>query len=299
MRRYSLVYLLSRSFKGVFRNGFMTFASILILTSCLLISGCFGLLIANIYVNLNSLDALNEIVCICHYDTGDKAVEALKEKLPLVENVTEVTYVSKDEALEQQKEKYAAYPEIFNRFTEENNPFPDSFVIKYGDSEDAVNLVFELKSFPEFKSVSDKIETANTLESIKNTVMLVFVIFMAILLFISIVIIMNTVRISVNSRKEEITVMRYVGATNFFISFPFLIETFVIGLISAVIAFALQLVTYEVLFAKIGQGGSVSALISLIPFPSVAAYVILAFVAISLVTCYIGAQLALSRSARV
>lgn len=299
MRRYSISYLISRSFKGLFRNGFMTFASILILTSCLFISGCFALLITNLYVNLNSIDALNEIVCICNYDTDKEAIASLQKRIPTLDNVTSVTYVSKEEALAEQREKYAAYPEVFERFTEENNPFPDSFIIKYADSEDAVNLVFELKSYPEFKSVTDKIETANTLESLKNTVMWLFVGFMAVLLFISVIIIMNTERISVSARADEITVMRYVGATNWFISFPFLLEASVIGVISTVCAFVLQLFTYEAVFNRLGADGSVSSLITIIPFSEVAPITFYAFLFVALVTCYIGAKIALVRNAKV
>ena len=160
MRKYSLPYLLGRSFKGFSRNGFMSFASVLILTSCLLISGCFGLLIYNLYVNLNDLDELNEIVCICRYeDFGEEEHQALYKKLTQLENVEEVQYTPRAEALEKMREKYAEHPQVLERFAEENNPFPDVYTIKYAGSEaQATDLLFTLrntKQFPEFKSVDN------------------------------------------------------------------------------------------------------------------------------------------------
>ena len=304
MRKYSLPYLLGRSFKGFSRNGFMSFASVLILTSCLLISGCFGLLIYNLYVNLNALDELNEIVCICRYDEFEKSeLDALYERLCALDNVESVEYTSRSEALEKMREKYAEHPQVLERFAEENNPFPDVYTIKYSGSEaEATDLLFALRSdkqFPEFKSVEDRIETANTLERLKNTVLWIFIGFLLVLVFISVVIIMNTVRMAISSRNDEIEVMRYIGATGWFISFPFIFETFMTGLLAALIAFGGQMLIYDKTMQIISKDASVSGLISFVPFSQIWYYVLAAFIALSLLTCYIGSKISLSKHIKV
>lgn len=304
MRRYSLPYLLGRSFKGFSRNGLMSFASVLILTSCLLISGCFGLLIYNLYVNLNDLDELNEIVCICRYKDFEKSeLDALYDRLCKLENVEEVQYTSRAEALEKMREKYAEHPQILERFADDNNPFPDVYTIKYSGSEaEATDLLFALrnsKQFPEFKSVEDRIETANTLEKLKNTVLWIFIGFMLVLVFISVVIIMNTVRMAITARADEIEVMRYIGATGWFISFPFIFETFFTGLISALIAFGAQILIYDKTLQIISTDASVSGLIRFVPFSEVWYFVLGSFIVLSLLTCYIGSKISLYKHIKV
>ena len=304
MRKYSLSYLMSRSFKGFSRNGLMSVASILILTSCLLVSGSFGLIIYNLYVNLHSLNELNEIVCMCNYEKiPDEQLDDLYNRLVALPNVTEVKFTSREEALANMREKYSQHPQVLDRFNEDNNPFFEIYTISYsGTDNDAVNLLFTLRNkseFPEFRAVEDKLETANTLERLKNTILWIFGSFMIVLLFISVVIIMNTVRMAISSRSEEIEIMRYIGATGWFISFPFMIESLFTGLISAIIAFILQFITYNYLFGLLASGSSSTGIITIIPFADIWYYVALGFIALSFLTCYIGAKISLSKHIKV
>ena len=304
MRRYSLSYLMSRSFKGFSRNGLMSVASILILTSCLLISGSFGLIIYNLYVNLNSLNELNEIVCMCNYEKlPDEQYDDLYNRLTALPNVTKVEFTSREQALENMREKYAQHPQVLDRFNDENNPFFEIYTISYtGSDQDAVNLLFSLRNkndFPEFRTVEDKLETANTLESLKNTILWIFGGFMLVLVFISVIIIMNTVRMAISSRSEEIEIMRYIGATGWFISFPFMLESLFTGLVSAVIAFVLQFLTYNYMFKLLTSGASSSGIITIAPFSELWPYVAIGFLALSFLTCYIGSKISLSKHIKV
>ena len=304
MRKYSLSYLMSRSFKGFSRNGLMSVASILILTSCLLVSGTFGLIIYNLYVNLNSLNELNEIVCMCNYEKiPDEQLDDLYNRLAALPNVQSVKFTSREEALANMREKYAQHPQVLDHFNEENNPFFEIYTITYtGSDQDAINLLFTLRNkseFPEFRAVEDKLETANTLEKLKNTILWIFGSFMIVLIFISVVIIMNTVRMAISSRSEEIEIMRYIGATGWFISFPFMIESLFTGLVSAVIAFILQFITYNYLFGLLASGGSSTGIITIVPFGDVWHFVALGFIALSFLTCYVGAKISLSKHIKV
>lgn len=304
MRKYSLSYLMSRSFKGFSRNGLMSIASILILTSCLLVSGSFGLIIYNLYVNLNSLNELNEIVCMCSYEKlPDEQYDDLYNRLTALPNVTKVDFTSREQALVNMREKYAQHPQVLDRFNEENNPFFEIYTISYtGSDQDAVNLLFTLRNkneFPEFRTVEDKLETANTLEQLKNTILWIFGAFMFILVFISVIIIMNTVRMAISSRSEEIEIMRYIGATGWFISFPFMIESLFTGFVSAVIAFVLQFLTYNYMFNMLSSGAASSGIITIVPFSELWPYVVIGFLALSFLTCYIGSKISLSKHIKV
>ena len=306
MRRYSLSYLLSRSFKGFSRNSLMSVASVLILTSCLLVSGSFGLIIYNLYVNLNSLNELNEIVCMCQYEKmTDEQLTDLQERIEALPNVKSVELTTREQALEAMREKYAKYKQVFDRFDEENNPFFEKFTITYsGSDQNATDLLFTLRDsnqFPEFRAVDDKIDTANKLEKLKNTVFWIFGAFMIVLVFISIVIIMNTVRMAISSRREEIEIMRYIGATGWFISFPFMVESLFTGLISAVIAFFLQFLTYDYLCKLLTPSASSASdsLISITPFSQLWYFVAGGFLLLSFITCYIGSKISLSKHIKV
>ncbi|MBO4423666.1 MAG: permease-like cell division protein FtsX [Clostridia bacterium] len=302
MRRYSLTYLLSRSFKGFSRNGLMSFASVLILTSCLLISGTFGLLVYNISKSLGNLNELKEFVCLCGYEKpAEGELEDIESRLRALPHVEDVKLTTREEALVNMKEKYAKHPQVLERFNEENNPFFEIFTVTYNGSEqDAADLWFTLTNeFPEFRAVEDKLETANKLEKVKTTVLWIFGGFMVTLVFISIIIIMNTVRMAISARSEEIEIMRYIGATGWFISFPFMVESLFTGLISIVIAFLLQFLSYDYLLKLLAPDPETSGIIQIAPFGEVWYYVLIGFCVLGFLTCYVGSKISLSKYIKV
>ncbi len=116
MGKYSITYLISRGFHSLARNGFMTLASCIILTGCLLITGCLGLVFYNAYVNINELDGLNEIVCMCDYDLPEGEEKIIEEKIKALENVQSVQFISKEDAFAEQIKQYSSFPNILNFF---------------------------------------------------------------------------------------------------------------------------------------------------------------------------------------
>lgn len=116
MNKYSIPYLIFRGFHSLARNGFMTFASCIILTGCLFITGCLGLVFYNTYVNINDLDGLNEIVCMCDYDLPEGEEKIIEEKIKALENVQSVVFISKEDAFAEQIKQYSSFPNILNFF---------------------------------------------------------------------------------------------------------------------------------------------------------------------------------------
>lgn len=245
-KHYSTRYFLKQAFTGLWRNGVMSIASVAVLMSCLVVLGCFALLVVNINVNLDKIAELNEIMVYCEYDLEEEKVQAVNDAINKLEDVDTCTRITKEEALEQMKEEAGEHGDIYDDMADDN-PLAESFEVKYkvGSKESAVfNLESQLRNIEGVRKINSVYKTAKTVDSIKNGVMLVSVWFLVILFVVSIFVIINTIRLAVHSRRHEISVMRYVGATNRFITLPFLFEGVIIGGFAAVFAFAIEAYIY-------------------------------------------------------
>jgi len=349
MRRYRFSYFLGQSFKGLWRNGIMTVASITVLFSCLVVMGSFSLLIMNINTNLDNLGLLNEIVAFVDFyddkeeeakkvglgeasddsgaseeettedeasqdsealeDTGELSqddpdasledgeikymtreeemarLEALKREIEALGNVSEVVLVTKEQALAEEREKYKENEGLYD-LVENDNPLRDSFVIKYADNSAVSTLVYNLDTIKELNgNVKDRAELAQNIEDVKNTISLVLVSFIAILFVVSIFVIINTIKLALHSRRSEIVIMRYIGATDWFIMLPFVLEGIFIGIFSGGLAFGLQYFLYEKVCEEISKK---VAFIKLLGFNEVAMIIAASFIGVGVLTGIIG-----------
>ena len=421
MRRYRPSYFLSQAFKGLWRNGMMTLASVIVLLSCLIVVGCFSMLVVNIDYNLESLGDLNEIVAFADtyvpYEAGNKAtlapkitaegkkflgwstnpeasspdyladseytvsaddaingvitmyavweggsdydgykirynasglkidsnlpldtkayangdtinlpdkleakystieflgwslnpksdtadflpnseykissadakggvitlyavwsqkqtfatfsivyddnrvdasgmvtdsdvrLEKIKKELESLDNIAEggITFVSKEETLEAEKEKLKDYPSLLQTLEQGENPYPDSFLIKYDNADEVSTLQLKLDNIDGIYKTRCRIDIAENIDNLKSGIILIFSWFMAILFVVSIFVIINTIKLAVFSRSKEIAIMRYVGATKLFIALPFQLEGVIIGFVSGFFAFFVQWFAY-------------------------------------------------------
>lgn len=245
-RRYSIRFFLEQAFKGLTRNSVMSVASIAVLMSCLIVLGSFSLLIMNINVNLDKIAELNEIMVYCEYDLTEEQIVEVENNIKGLDNVGTVTRITKDESLQTMKEESGEYADLYSDITAENNPLCDSFEIVYKDLDETAvfNLEAELRNITGVRKINSVYKVAKTIDSLKSGIMLVFIWFLVILFVVSIFVIINTIKLAVYSRKNEITVMRYVGATNGFITYPFIFEGVIIGGAASALAFAIQSYIY-------------------------------------------------------
>ena len=265
MRKYSILFFIRQSLNGLFMNSIMSITSVFILTACLILTGCFGLLMINTNLNLEQLDKLNKIVFYIDtaYDSEEQ-IQVLKDKITALDNVESIKFISKDEALETVRDKYPAFAEIFEEDPElyekaqKNNRISNSIEIMYKNIGDVNTLDYQLRQMEGVAKdtngepkVQNLVEVAELIRNLKDIVMLVMIGFLLIMFLIAVFIILNTVKLSVYSRKNEIEIMRYIGATNFFIIVPFLLEGIIIGIISGIVAFVSQTYIY---------GGAISAI---------------------------------------
>lgn len=287
MRRYRLGYFLGQAFRGLWRNGIMTVASVTVLMSCLVVMGSFALLIFNIDTNLENLGLLNEIVVFVDETKTDEEVAEIEAKIRSLDNVAEVEFISKEEALLQESEQYAEYAGLYDMLAEDN-PLRDEFRIKYEDNSVVSTLVYQLGQIDGIAKINNRLDLAVSIEKVKSSISLVLVWFMVILLAVSVFVIINTIKLAVHARRAEITIMRYIGASDWFVVLPFVFEGIIIGIISSVFAFFIEWYMYSYVIKMID--GSFD-FIEMLSFGDISGLVAVSFLGIGIVTGIIGSTI--------
>ena len=273
MFKNSFGYLVKEGLHNIRANRQMSVASIGVLIACMVLIGGALLLSLNINSLMGYVESFNEVVVWIDDDLGSAGTERLKAEIDDLPNIASKQYISKEDAL--------SFLEGFEQYADEN-PLPASFRLKVNSLENLPETVKTLEGLSGVESVESSNEVATTLVGIKTAIHVAGLTIVAILMVVSIIIIANTVRVTIFNRRREINIMKYVGATNAFIRFPFLVEGMVIGLISALIAFGLLWVGTHFLYQWVGQSASgwlQLAYQSLIPFVSIAPQMLLGFVA--------------------
>lgn len=251
MRRFSIKYSFTQALRGIVRNGVMSFASVAVLMSCLVVIGAFALLVVNINLNLDSLGNLTQIVVFADADLGEGEIADLGRQISSIGGVDDVQHITKDEALAEMKAQAGANADAYNYVTDENNPLSDEFVIYYSDVSKVVDIEYALNHIEGIEKINNRADLASSLDSFRNGVILIFIWFLIVLIVVTLFIIVNTIKLSVYARRHEITVMRYVGATGAFITTPFVIEGVLIGVVAAVIAYFIEVYAYYYIEQKV------------------------------------------------
>lgn len=265
----------------------MSIASITVLMSCLIVIGSFALLIRNIDVNLEKLALLNEIVVFVDDTKTDEEVAVIGDQIRSLDNIDNVEFISKEQALEEEKQKYSEYSGLYD-LVEGDNPLRDSFVITYKDNSKASTLAYQVGQISGIAKVNDRLELAANIEKIKSGISLVLIWFMAILFAVSVFVIINTIKLAVHSRRTEIAIMRYVGATEWFVMLPFIFEGIFIGIISSGLAYLAERYIYKYVVSMMGDN---FRMISIVPFNELNLPVAFAFLGIGVVTGIIGSTI--------
>lgn len=287
MRRYNIFYFIGQALSGLWRNGVMTFASIAVLMSCLVVIGGFTLLVETINVNLDQFGVLKEIVVFCDTEATEEEIVEIGNKIGKLDNIEKIERVTKEEGLEYMKTRYDVYADVADV-----NPLPDRYDITYIDNDKVWDLDYQLRQIDGITKVNNRFELATTLENFKSGIMLVFVWFLIILAVVSIFIIINTIKLSVFSRRNEISIMRYVGATGWFISLPFVFEGIIIGLFASVCAYFIEWYIYSYIETLVMTD---LQMITIMQFSDISGIVLWGFIALGVVTGIIGSCLSLSK----
>ena len=233
MRSSSFFYTIGQGFKNLGRNKWYTLASIATITACLFLFGLFYAIITNFQNVVKTAEEGVSITVFFNEGTSEDEILAVKSELEMRPEVREITYVSADEAWEGFKEEYLG--EYADGFTE--NPLAESanLQIYLNDVSMQQALVTYIESINVVREVNRSEVTATTLSGLNLLIAYVSAGIIIILLLVSVFLISNTVTIGISVRKDEINIMKYIGATDFFVRAPFVVEGILIGLIGSII----------------------------------------------------------------
>lgn len=255
MKHYKIGYFFKQAFTSFKRNSAMSIASILVLSACLIIMGSFSVLSYTISYNLQQMYKLDNIII---YVTDGTEIETVTNNLDkgLSKYIESYEIITKSEALEIQKKKYADHPEIFDSLGNDN-PLPDTVKIKYSGGKESLDAIkiklkadFSDKGLIEEKVVSSYDVITEKVEGLRHSVNGIFVWLLALVIIVALLVIANTIKLSIHARANEIAVMRYIGASNWFITLPFVIESIYVAICAFIIAAPIQWYIYEFVFRK-------------------------------------------------
>ena len=293
--RHDFKFFIREGAGNMFSHGFMSFAAIGITVACLLIMGTFTLVAYNANVNLADLQQENAVLAFVDDALTEQEARALQTKIENVNNVADCTFMSRDEAKENYIARYDG-DELYGDLPAD--VFRHRYVIHVTDpdrimeTKEAVEQVAGIAKARADQAVAVGFTTA------RNVAGIISIALIAILLLVSVFIISNTIKLTTFDRRDEIAIMKMVGATNGFIRWPFVYEGMLLGLFSAVIAFGLQWLLYTAVARGIGTSGTLQIL-TVVPFVKIWQPVALVFLGAGILVGVGGSLTAIRRFLRV
>ena len=259
------LYLIREGFRSIKTHGFMSFASVAIITACLIIIGSITLLSLNIDKLIADLEQQNEIVAFVDESIADEeTAKALESSILAVGNIESAEFVSREEAMQKFMSKYD------DRLMEgiDASVFRHRFVLHLTDISRMAETKQALEAIPGILKVNAQIEYADRFVRVRNIVSVISLVLTAVLSFVSFFIMSNTIKLTTFGRREEIAIMKMVGATNAFIRTPFVIEGLVLGILGGLLGFLLQWLLYTLLNSSL-MDTLTGSFVTLVPFKSV------------------------------
>ena len=251
MKYNILGYLVGEGFSNVFKNKKSTGASLMIMCATMIIFGVFLILGENINHFVKEIESAQGIQVFIKNEATQEQIEDLEQKIRKIDGVSKTEFVSKEAALNQMKERFGDKKDLLEGYEGENNIFTASYIVSLTDLKISKTVQDQILTFDMVKKITSKDETVNTLINIANVVKIGTVALLILLIMISIFIIANTIKLTVHARRKEISIMKYVGATNGFIRGPFIVEGVIIGIISAFLTLGIVGIIYNGALSKI------------------------------------------------
>ena len=281
MKLSGIRYLADQGVENIWKNKMMAFATFCVLLISLLLVGIAGLF----YINLNSmikgLGSQNEVVVLMNVGTTEEQNSAAEEAIKALPNIDKVEFVSKEDALARQKASLPNAEKIFNDYIGDDASFmPDGFSVTVKNTDKITETTEKIGALANIQSASASPQVAEFLRELRKVVSLIAGAIIAALAVVSMIIISNTTKASVFARREEIQIMKYVGATNAFIRMPFFVEGMVTGLFAGAGAYFITWAIYSSAYNMIKEQGMLMntfGVSSLIPFDKIQLIVILAY----------------------
>ena len=275
MNKHNFFYFIKEGAFNMFSHGFMSFAAVGITVACLLIMGTFTLVAVNANAMLAEMESQNQMLAFVDKSLSEDEARAMEQVILSLDNVAKATFISNEEAAAAFRGRYED-DELFQGLPDDN--FRHRYAIDLKDIGYMRQTKEALEAVPGIGrgNVSAYEDEAAGFITIRNVAGVVCVVLIAVLFLVSVFIIANTIKLTTFDRRDEIAIMKMVGATNGFIRWPFVYEGFLLGLFSAVIGFFLQWGLYEAVARSVASNDTIN-LISVVPFQSMWTYVAVIF----------------------
>lgn len=251
MRYNVLTYLIGEGIENIFKNKKQAATSFGTMCVIMIFFGICFILVGNFNHFIKQVESEQGIQVYIQNDATDEEITALGEQIKALNGVNTIEFVSKEQALQQMKDRLGEKSYLLDGY-DENNIFPASYIITLTDLTLSSNLQSEIQGLDNIKKITSSDQTVSTLVKIANGIKIGSYIIIAALICISIFIISNTIKLTVYARRKEISIMKYVGATNSFIRWPFIVEGVIIGIISGAISLAIITGIYLLVEQNIG-----------------------------------------------
>ena len=285
MRINNIGYLFKEGIRGIFLHGFMSFAAVCVTVACLLIVGSFSILAYNLDIMVEDLNQTNEIVVYIDETLTEQEALNVGSNLNMLDNVLQATFKSREEALAD----FIANHQDEDAFSGvEPSDLRHRYIVILMDNALMEETDLAIQNIPGVAKTSAAYELAEGFTTIQDILHMVSAAMIAVLLVVSLLIISNTVKLAMYDRRDEIAIMKMVGATNGFIRFPFIIEGFTLGMMGATLAFGLEWVVYDAMVAKISAMDGALKLFTFVPFESLMVPMVAVFGAAGLFVGIVG-----------
>ena len=294
-KRFDIGYYCSEGIHSIFTHGFMSFAAVCMIVACLLIMGSFSLVAVNLDNMLGDLEAENEFLAYIDETYTEDQAKGLQSQIEAIPNVAEVTFVSRDEALEDFKAGRQDNP-LLNDL--DGEVLRDRYRIHVDDIELLEQTVKQVEQVEGVADTNAAYEIAQGFVTVRNIAAGVAIVLVSILAVVSLFIIANTTKLAFFYRREEIAIMKMCGATNAFIRWPFIVQGMILGLAGAIVAFFLQWGVYELVSKAVIQSNGMS-LVTILPFTSLIINILPVFCGAGLLIGVVGSVLAIRKFLQV
>ena len=250
MKISSFKYSLSDAVKSLKRNRSLTTASIATVMATLLIMGVFLLVTENLKLAINGISSQLQVKISLNDDASLSQQNDIKSKINEVNGIKGISMETKDEALNNLKKQVGDANKGILAGLDEDNPLPNSFVVTVEKPEVISKVVSNVKGMPGIYEIQDGREIVNKVIYVVNTIKWIGIALFVILILVSLFLIGNTIRLTVYSRRREINIMKFIGATDWFIRIPFILEGMTIGVIGAVLSNIILFIVYQFISNK-------------------------------------------------
>ena len=273
MKMNNIGYLIKEGVRSIFSHGLMSFASVCVTVACMIIVGSFSILMYNLSIMVQELNQTNEVICYVDSVYTDAEAKSVHSRINMIDNVFRADYVSREQALEEFIEDHdndSAFQGV------DPQDLRHRIVVVLEDNSRMEETVALLEQVDGVAMIDAEFELAEGFTTISSVLGLVSTGIIAILLIVSLLIISNTVKLAMYDRKNEIAIMKMVGATNGFIRFPFMVQGFFLGIIGAALAFGVEWFLYDGLVKKITEVDALG-LFNFVPFQELLLPMVLVF----------------------